>query len=326
MKPALKLNVFIGIPSYGGNGGIASEHPDIREWHTQTILQMKQDERIGEIFSETVNDTPITMVRNSFVKKARAAGAHLLLMVDSDQAPNIHADEPWFKPFWPTAFDEIYRHYGKGPLVIGAPYGGPPPYENVYVFRFENQMNGNFSPVRLEQFTRTEAEKLAGITEVAALPTGMILFDMRIFDITEPSERSRRQVLFDLYQNRITVDEAEYLLHEGWFYYEWKDGYAAEKASTEDVVSTRNLGLAAATVLGYNPLRCSWDSWIGHWKPYCVKRPRNMKVEHIAANFRHAVQMDDRLGEEIREVDFTRNLELVAGGRDATGNGSGAPL
>jgi hypothetical protein len=306
------LNVFIGIPAYGGNGGVSSEHPDIREWHTQTVLAMKQDPRVGEITSQTFTDTPITMVRNQMVVEARRARADLLLMCDSDQAPNRHQAEPWFRPFWPAAFNEIYAHWETGPLVIGAPYGGPPPHENVYVFRFESYMNlGCQSPCRLEQFTRSEAELMTGITEVAALPTGLILFDMRIFSLVEPSGKSQQRVLCDLQQGLISVEQAEQQLVQGWFYYEWKDGYAAEKASTEDVVSTRNLALAATAVLGYNPLRCAWDSWIGHWKPWCVGRPVNIKVEDIAANFRQAVQDDRRRGEQILEIDLRSPPETV---------------
>ena len=56
--------------------------------------------------------------------------------------------------------------------------------ENVYVFIWRNAdstvpTNG----IRLDQYTREEAAGMAGITPVAALPTGVIMYDMRLFDL-----------------------------------------------------------------------------------------------------------------------------------------------
>lgn len=308
MKPALKLDVLICHPSYGGNGGISSEHPNIREWAVETILKMKADPRIGNIYTETKADTPITAVRNSFVKLAQQLGVHLLLMVDSDQNPQRHAGEPWYKPFWDVAFDEIYQHYQAGPLVIGAPYCGPPPVENVYVFQFEANMTGlgDESVVRLEQYTRSQAATMTGIQECAALPTGMILFDMRIFDLVRPSCLPRRKVLEALQAGQITLAQAEHMLIEGWFYYEWKDGFAAEKASTEDVSSTRDMGMIASQKLGYNPLRCAWDSWIGHHKPWCCGKPGRYTVENIGSTFRAA--LDNQASAYDRTVAFRSSV------------------
>lgn len=299
MEPALKLNVFVGFPSYGGNGGISSEVPDIREWWVDTYCKMKADPRVGKVVSHTVGDTPITMVRNRFVKLAREQGCHLLLMVDSDQSPNKHKNEPWYKPFWDVAFDEIYRHYGSGPLVIGAPYCGPPGAgENVYVFNFDNYGNhGSESSIRLNQYTRNHAARMSGIQPVAALPTGMILFDMRAFELVEPCKLSQRQVLEAVRDGRMSIDEAERAHCQGWFYYEWKDGMAAAKASTEDVTATRDIALAGQVRLGYNPLRCAWDSWVGHHKPWNVGKPDPYCVENVAKSLRNAVEEDRRIDE-----------------------------
>jgi len=318
--PALKLNVLIGHPSYGGNGGISSEHPDIREWACETILKMKADPRIGEIHVKTIADTPITMVRNRFVDLARQNNCHLLLMVDSDQSPNCHRGEPWFRPFWDVAFEEIYAHYGNGPLVIGAPYGGPPNGgENVYVFQWDNDGNrGDETAVRLEQFTRAESARMHGITEVAALPTGMILYDMRCFDLIEPSGLSRQEVLERFERKEMTLTETLAALNEGYFYYEWKNSHADEKASTEDVQNTRDISLAGQAKLGYNPVRCAWDSWIGHWKPWNVGRPRVHSVEHISATFRRVVESGETsrevlmdLGKDFRELINSKEIHRV---------------
>lgn len=79
MRPALKLDVMIAHPSYGGNGGISSEHPDIRDWEVETILKMKKDPRVGEIMVKTIADTPITMVRNQFVRLAQRFNGAVIL-------------------------------------------------------------------------------------------------------------------------------------------------------------------------------------------------------------------------------------------------------
>jgi hypothetical protein len=304
MQPALKLSVLIAHPSYGGNGGIASEHPDIREWALETVLKMKADPRIGEIHTKTLSETPVTMVRNDFVVLARKLGVHLLLMVDSDQSPNKHKGEPWFKPFWDEAFNFVYANYGKGPQVVGAPYCGPPNgMENVYVFHWESYHNrGNESMFKLEQYSRQQAEMMSGIQECAALPTGMILYDMRAFELIEPEAVSKRSVLEDVQAGRRTVDEGMMAMREGWFSYEYEDQRAHRKASTEDVVNTRDIALAGMAKLGYNPIHCAWDSWVGHHKPWNVGKPQRFTTEHISESYRKAVLDNARADERIIDL------------------------
>lgn len=291
-RPALVLDVMICHFPYGGNGGIATEVPAIRKWEVQTVLKAKKDPRVGEIRSIDIADTPITMTRNRAVRIAQEWGAHVLIMIDSDQNPLRHANEPWHKPFWDVAFDELYNHYQKGPLVIGAPYCGPPPYENVYLFQFESNMSGigDETEIQMQQFNRPQAAAMTGVGEVAALPTGLTMWDMRIFDIVKPSGKMRRQVLEELVEGKLTIKQALRELSEGWFYYEWKDGYADEKASTEDVASTRDIGMVIQDQLGYNPLRCAWDSWIGHIKPWDVGKPLQYNVDNVARTFRAVVE------------------------------------
>jgi hypothetical protein len=325
-----KLNIYFGFPSYGGNGGISSEVPDIRRWFTETILACKADPRVGDIIEETVANTPITMVRNRFVVNARKAKADILVMIDSDQSPQLHKDDPGFKPFFASSFDFLYKHYDKGPVAIGAPYCGPPPHENVYVFRWDNDhYAGDETPFRLEQFTRYEAATMRGISEVAALPTGLIMYDMRCFDITEPSKLSKEEVLDRFKEGTFDRDRAIRELSEGWFYYEWENGWAAEKASTEDVTQTRDLSLSGMATLGYNPVYCNWDSPIGHWKPWCVKgRPLMFGVEHIGASFKRAVEQKREMStvEEFKSgIDLSGRLIhkhfVNADGKFANGNG-----
>lgn len=255
-----KFNVGFCTFSYGGNGGISSEVPCIREWMTPLVAEIAKDPRIGNIRIWNLADTPITMTRNRAVLMAREFGVDVLTMIDSDMKPDVNAGQPDAKPFFQTSFDYIVEHYPKGPVCIGAPYCGPPPNECVYVFRWQNRQSNHPDPdFQLEMYDRHTAVKMAGIQECAALPTGLIMYDVRCFELTEPESEKDKP----------------------WFYYEWKSKYAEDKASTEDVTMTRDLSLAGATKLGYNPVLCNWDAWAGHWKPKCVGKPVVMDAAGI---------------------------------------------
>ena len=272
-----KLNVGLVTFSYGGNGGISSEVPDIREWMTPLVAEASRDPRIENIRIWNLADTPITMTRNRAVLQAREYGVDVLVMIDSDMKPDC---EPGGKPFFPTSFTFLYDHYDKGPCVIGAPYCGPPPMECVYVFEWRNMQTDNPNPdFQLKMYERSQAVKLSGIQECAALPTGLIMYDMRAFELTEPKTEADKP----------------------WYYYEFPDKYQAEKASTEDVTQTRDLSLVGTQKLGYNPVFCNWDSWAGHWKPKCVGKPQFIEAKHISeklkqsweANFDSTVKIVD---------------------------------
>lgn len=296
MQPR-KLDIMIGVPAYGGNGGISSESPDIRRWLMKILPEMKQDERIGEIHELTLADTPITMVRNKFVVVAREAKVDVLMCIDSDMNPLKHAHDHDFKDFFFSSFNFLYEHYSKGPCVIGAPYCGPPGgigSENVYVFEWQNYGDrGPDTPFSLEQVPRMMAGRMRGIQEAAALPTGLIMYDMRIFDVVEVRKGSREQVLDDLLEKKISKTEALRLLEQGWFYYEWEDNTASSKASTEDVTATRDMSLVGQAKLGYNPVFCNWDSPVGHWKPWCVAgRPMLHDASHIGNCYRRALEAE----------------------------------
>ena len=292
------LSILFTFPSYGGNGGISSEVPDIRRWFTRVIMQCKSDSRIGHVHEVTKGDTPITMVRNQFVQAAREHKADILIMVDSDQHPDLHLGEPETKEFFTSSFDFLYKHYDKGPCVIGAPYCGPPGLrgaENMYVFEWQNygEHGEDETIFTLEQVPRMLAARMRGIQEAAALPTGLIMYDMRAFDLIEPCKKTRKEILAEVAQGVVTVDQALGMLNQGWFYYEWTDSTASEKASTEDVTNTRDISLAGQVKLGYNPVFCNWDSPVGHWKPWCVRgRPLIHRASDVAATFRNAVLCD----------------------------------
>jgi len=130
-----KFSIGICTFSYGGNGGISSEHPDVREWMIPAISKLSQDPRVSSTQVWNLSDTPITMTRNRSVLMARQYGLDVLVMVDSDMKPDMYSGSPDAKPFIESSFDFLVDHYHKGPVVIGAPYCGPPPNEDVFVFR-----------------------------------------------------------------------------------------------------------------------------------------------------------------------------------------------
>lgn len=264
-----KFNVGFCTFSYGGNGGISSEVPDIREWMVPLIAELSKDPRIETLRIWNLADTPITMTRNRAVLMARQYGLDVLVMIDSDMKPDINAGQPSAKPFFQSSFDFLVQHYAKGPCVIGAPYCGPPPAECVYVFRWQNMQSDHANPdYQLEMYDRHTAHGMTGIHECAALPTGLIMYDMRCFDLTEPKSDADKP----------------------WFYYEWNDRYAAEKASTEDVTMTRDLSLVGVQKLGFNPVFCNWDAWAGHWKPKCVGKPVIITADGVSSKLRSSVE------------------------------------
>lgn len=292
MTPA-KLKLFFAFFPYAGNGGTSAEHPNIRNWFADTLFKAKQDHRVDEVMTKDFNDTPITMTRNAAVLAARKRGADVLIMVDSDQQMDVELDRnPSAKPFWDSSFDFLYRRKMLGQVsIIGAPYCGPPPIENVYVFRWANWQSDGDPEFRLEAFAREEAALLAGIQEVAALPTGCIMFDMEAFEHTDP-RHEHEYLLKHGYSHRQAIS-----MVKPWFYYEWKSIYQEEKSSTEDVTLTRDFCMCLHKKLGYNPVFCNWDAWAGHWKPWCVGKPKPPTIDQVNAKYEAAVRSGRLQGE-----------------------------
>lgn len=241
----------------------ASEHPESSRWFYQTIFKAKADPRISEVLEMTVDDTPITMGRNRVLKRATEMKADVVLMLDSDMHPDLPL--PGAKPFWDTAFDFLLKH--DGPCAVAAPYCGPPPIENVYVFQPANfQSDHHDVDIKIEQFNREEAAGRAGFEECAALPTGIYLLDMRALQYLTPP----------------------------YFEYEWADPpFNTEKASTEDVFFTRNLSLAGI------PQYVLWDAWAGHYKRKCVGKPNPYTMDAVREKFHEAIVAKRRRGERL---------------------------
>lgn len=275
----LKLNVMFSFFSYGGNSSFASQHPTIRRWFAHTALKIRanKDERVGELMQMDYSDTPIPMMRNQAVADAKKHGADVLVMVDSDQIPDVELSlDPSAKPFWDSSFDFLFEHWRKGPTCIVAPYTGPPPHENIYVFQWGNKETGTPDhDWTLDQYTREQAAVMMGIQPCAAGPTGFIMFDVRVFDLLGPE----------------------------YFYYEYEGdgricphcrqrepGPRTHKASTEDVTFTRDLALIGQHKLGYSPLFCNWDAWAGHCKVKITGKPRLLTSDALAGAYRKILQ------------------------------------
>jgi hypothetical protein len=298
-----KLNVLLVTFPYAGNGGISSQSDEVCDWVTRTMLKAGKDERIGWCKKTKISDTPITMTRNRAVVGARECGADVLVMVDSDQWPDYRIGrDPDAKPFFDTSFDFLYNHYDRGPVVIGAPYCGPPPNECVYVFEWSGNESDCPDPgMKLQMISRNDASRMSGIQHCAALPTGLIMFDMRAFELTEPKKKQetlmkrlmapiegqymggRPMTLDQVREFAQRCLDAKQQSEQSWFYYEWTDQYQQAKASTEDVTATRDISSHGTLELGYNPLRVNWDAWAGHWKVKCVDKPSRLTAENANA-------------------------------------------
>jgi len=271
-----KLKLLICRAPYGGNGGTSSEFPAVSQFLVETMGKISRDDRLDpHVESAVISDTPVTMTRNRFVEIARERGCDLILMIDSDQIPDVELGaDPNAKPFWDTAFDFVYKHYPKGPCVVGAPYCGPSPDQNVYVFQWANFRNdipdGN---LKLSQYTREQASTMAGIQPCAALPTGLILFDVRCFDLVKPP--------YFYYQYE---GEGACCEHCG----QREPGFQTKKSATEDVTATRDISLAGEEQLKYNPVYCNWDAWAGHVKQEVVVKPRPTTTSEVSDKLHRA--------------------------------------
>lgn len=266
-----KFNLAIARFPYGG-----FEYTRFVDWLVKTILKVKSDKRIDEVIPLVENDTPITMTRNAACLKAIKQGADYLLMCDNDMAPDWEASgDPAALPFWDSSWEFMMRHRDK-PCMIAAPYCGPPPNENIYIFRWRNRANSvDETDIKLDQYTREEAAERIGIEEVAALPTGLLLMDIRALKHVDPP----------------------------WFYYDYTNDYEAEKASTEDVVFTRNCSLAGV------PVYCNWDAWAGHVKQKVVGKPRILTADQVTLRAKAARSRGKHSREKM--VDF--GPEFLAG-------------
>lgn len=273
-----KLKLFVASFAYGGNGGVACEVPQIRKWWYKLLTDASRDERISDVQYGDFNDTPITMMRNRAVMQAKELGADVILLIDSDNVPDMY--HPWMcrqpdpsaKPFFQTSFDFLYDQYDRGPVMVGAPYCGPPPDEYTYVFEFTTRESLDPNHAwKIDMIRREDSARRAGIQFVAAIATGLLMIDMRVFEHLKPP----------------------------YFFYEYTDQYQQAKASTEDVVFTRNANLHVYNAIKRECVFCNWDAWAGHWKPKLVGKPMVQALEGLHGDLVDAVRNAHSIREKL---------------------------
>lgn len=256
----------------GGN----AEHPAEVTWVINATLECVDNPLVNNLNHWFLNDTPITMSRNRCVRDAIDARVDVLLMVDSDMGPDLINTK---HPFLPNALDFMARRWHQAPTVIAAPYCGPPPHENIYIFRWRKFQSDHPNPdYKLDQFTREEAAERSGMEAVAALPTGLIAIDMRIFTGFEVNGETLK-------------------LPPPWFYYEWTDDYQSHKGSTEDVTFTRDVHLLFGAH-GLDSVFVDWDAWAVHFKTKAVGQPAVVNPGGLARLFKERTLEMSRNGQK----------------------------
>jgi hypothetical protein len=274
-----KVSILIARLSYDGR-----ERMEVANWLVQTALELDKHPRVEDVFhTNVVNHYPTTRARNAVIKLCLARRIDFAVMIDDDMIPDIHSPQraaqfDFIRPhrdqtnFFPSALDFALRH--PGPCVVAAPYCAGPPNERVLVSRFREKEADHpdgaaGSSLQLECFTRDEAAERTGFEMVSALPTGLVLIDMRAISPVGP-------------------------LNKPWFTYEFKDAEESDLASTEDTVFSRNL-----CYLGV-PQYVAWGSWAGHVKNRIVSRPRRYPVDGVPKQVEAALR--ERVAREYEEA------------------------
>lgn len=261
--------------------GDFKEHPESSNYILKTYKKCLEDPRIEEVLNWHRSDTPITMTRNLCLEHAQQLGMDFVLMIDNDMKPD--QDNPGCKPFWDSAFDFCFDR--KSPAIVAAPYVGPGTYHNnVYAFHWESLTNAHF-PIGMRQFTRFEAMQRSGIEKVGAMPTGLMLIDMRIL-----SKMRKPYFEYDWMGDGPCCD------HCG----QPKPGPRAVKASTEDCFFTREITLGCFDDPDAGVF-CNWDAWAYHIKLCELGKPEELTIDMVNKRFVDAVLEKRRRDETVKE-------------------------
>ena len=321
MQPK-KLKVLIVLFCYGGNGGVATILPEIAIWLARVSQWLKDDERVESVAVKKAGDIPLSMERNRVVKDAQENGYDVVVMVDSDNVPDLYKGAVEnFQPFLESSFDFLYeRSLRSLPTVVCAPYCGPPLHpvkgggENVYVFYAteDGALEDGYPNVRFEAYSREHASMMRGIQPIAAGPTGLIMYSIDAFDLMPVHGMTDEEILIQHMTGKLSTKRALELLHmQSWFFYEYTDHYQTKKASTEDVTNTREIQFAGIDKHGEPIVFCNWDSWAGHYKPKCVGAPAPLHIESVSELFKEAVERNLSNADMIVNVDFSSSQRSV---------------
>lgn len=265
----------------GGN----STHPAASDYVGGLFHRLAIDPRIGvdNVIPWRMSDTPIPMTRNMALVSAEINKADYVVMIDSDMHPDGMSPADGGKLFWESSWEFMLANPNAG--MIAAPYCGPEPDACVYVFRWNTQHDQQPNPnTRIEMYDRHTAAFETGIKQVAALPTGLCIINMRaVADMRHPR-----------------------------FDYEWKDRHGrgeqkcqtcghpmaherVAKASTEDVFFSRNMQQGRGDGKGW-PIYCNWDAWAGHYKLKCVGPPQKLPMDFFPQMARRWASQAPELG------------------------------
>jgi glycosyltransferase involved in cell wall biosynthesis len=213
-----------------------------KSWYGKTMFEAQASGTVKRLAELPIKKFPTDVARNHSVEVAKEGGYDYLLMMDHDIDP--HPD------FWKRSWGWMVAHRATGPCVVAAPYCSGTP-ERVLAFIFENLATENPDPdFRIECISRYQAAQLSGFHRVAAVGTGMILWDMRVFDY----------------------------LAKPYFAYEYNED-CTNADSTEDIVATRNLALQGI------PIWCDFDCWCGHLKLRMSHKPQPLSAENLGKSF-----------------------------------------
>ena len=259
-----KWRMMIARFPYGG-----TERTEIVDWTASLVTWSKKQHNIDTCLLWNVSDTPITMCRNLAVTAAIANNIDILIMIDSDMSPDIDRS----KPFVPEAFEFIKSRWHTAPTIIAVPYLSAGPDYVPTIGRWRSFKNG--FEVKTDLYTREEASAMSGIQPCSLMGTGVMAMDMRIFTGFEISGEMVK-------------------LPPPWFYYEYTDEYQTQKASTEDMVFTRNASMvfgAHGIEIGY----CHWDCWAYHVKTQFVGKPWDTHLMDVVPVFSDKLLHEQRM-------------------------------
>ncbi len=255
--PGLPDRVNVAVAPFTYAGVMRAE---LGVWLAEALWGLRTHERVGLAVAAMQVGYPTDRARNEACKNAKREGFHFLLMLDDDMEPDC---EPDGVPFLPGALEFALAQ--PGPCVVAAPYCGASPWQKVLVMRYEERPNvvAPDFPGNLRSYTREEAAAETGFGRVGALPTGVMLVDLRVMDMLPPP----------------------------WFAYEYEDPpFNTKLSSSEDTVFSRNADWVGV------PQFCAWNSWAAHMKNQRIGKPRPMAPAAVPINVRaalaHAIRKD----------------------------------
>ena len=253
---------------YGG-----CTHPDVSDFVAYTYAKCLRDSTLSAVELWRKDGTPLHTLRNACLLYAEVKKFDFVLMIDADMAPDLPL--PGAKPFWETAWPFARDH--QGPCVIGAPYCGGPPHEEVNVIQWVRQQSDNPNDdYQLWKFEREQAGMMNGITQVAAIGTGLTLFSMAgIVGHGHPR-----------------------------FHYVYGDATQCRVTGTEEVPFIRDLAMNGV------PVYCAWDCWAGHWKKKLVSKPVLCEPHQVSKAFKEAIRRE-LLAEIKAEMEAKKNGEAI---------------